>query len=68
MIEQCLGKSMDQTEIDLLLKSYKQLYPVDAELVEQCLKKVQANYGNRMYVGFYMERLAETKTTKTNKR
>jgi putative transposase len=64
VIEQCLDKSLDEVEVDLLSKSYTRLYPLDAEFVQHCMGKAIANKGARRHLSFYLDQLEEMKKHK----
>jgi len=64
VVEQCLGKSLDEVEAGLLSQSYMRLYPLDAEFVQHCMSKAIANKGARRHLSFYLDQLEEMRKHK----
>jgi transposase InsO family protein len=61
---QSLGRSVDDTEKDALVKAYKRLFPMDAAFVENCLQRAKAVKGEQMHIGFYVRCMEESKQTR----
>jgi len=61
VVEQSLCRVLDEAEKCILAKSYKRLFPMDAEFVERSLLRAKAGKGERMHVGFYVKCMEEFK-------
>lgn len=61
VVQQCLEKSVSQADAGLLSDSYKSLYPIDADVVQQALSKAVANKGSGMHIRFYIKCIEESK-------
>jgi hypothetical protein len=65
VVEQCLGKSVSETETGLLTQMYAVLHPFDAQFVQTCMTKAIANKGMHKHLTFYLSQLEEMKQTRS---
>ena len=61
VVEQCLGTSASTVDAGLLSQSYKRLSPLDADFVQQSLRRAIASKGSHMHISFYIKCLEESK-------
>jgi len=61
VIEQCLDTAVTVADAGLLKQSYRRLFPVDAEFVQDSLGRAIANKGKQMHMSFYLKCMEETK-------
>ena len=66
VVEQNLGRVLDEAESGILAQAYKRLFPMDAEFVERSLQKAKAGKGDRMHIGFYVRFMEESRRTGGN--
>lgn len=61
VVEQCLSRKAEAIDVGVLSESYKYLFPIDADFVQQSLAKAMAKKGSGMHMSFYIRFMEESK-------
>jgi transposase InsO family protein len=62
VLESCLSRTFNDSEMSLLNGAYERLSPLDAEFVQDCLARAVASKGAQKHLNFYLTQMEEAKT------